>query len=272
MALVGGLWIAHLKTFECVKDDLRYDQPSVLFVVGGNDIPGRLPGACRTEAFLIRLHIVLPELPLRDVRKAELPVLFRLVNTSQETLALLFLREVEVELHDAGSVDMEMFLQIHDRMIPIAPDRLFAVRRIRDAFAAKNLGMHSNDQHFLIIGSIEDADPPAFRQIAGGAPKKVVLQFGGTWMFETEDLAALRIDAGHHVPDGAIFSGRIHRLKDQQDGVAVGCVMKLLQRTQLRNVLFQKLLILVLRLIDRLHYRGPLPKIDIVTFLYAEVL
>jgi hypothetical protein len=43
MALVGGLWIAHLKTFECVKDDLRYDQPSVLFVVGGNDIPGRLP-------------------------------------------------------------------------------------------------------------------------------------------------------------------------------------------------------------------------------------
>jgi len=49
-------------------------------------------------------------------------------------------------------------------------------------------------------------------------------------MFETENLAALRIDTGHHVPDGAIFSGRIHRLKDQQDGVAVGCIVKLLQR------------------------------------------
>jgi hypothetical protein len=48
--------------------------------------------------------------------------------------------------------------------------------------------------------------------------------------------------------------------------------VKTLQRTELRNVLFQNLLILVLRLIDRLHYRGPLPKIDFVTFLYAEVL
>jgi len=98
--------------------------------------------------------------------------------------------------------------------------------------------MHSNDQHFLIIRSIEDADPPRSAD-RGGAPEKVVLQFGGTRMFETEDLAALRIDAGHHMPDGAIFSGRIHRLKDQQDGVAVGCVVKTLQRTELRNVLFQ---------------------------------
>jgi hypothetical protein len=49
-------------------------------------------------------------------------------------------------------------------------------------------------------------------------------------MFETEYLAALRIDPGHHVPDGPIFSGGIHSLEDQQDGVAVGCVVKLLQR------------------------------------------
>jgi len=58
-------------------------------------------------------------------------------------------------------------------------------------------------------------------------------------MFKAEYLAALWIDSGHHVLDGAIFSGRIHRLKDQQDGIAVGCVEKLLLRTQLRNVLSQ---------------------------------
>jgi len=159
-AFVGRLWIAHLKTFECIKDDLGYDQPSVLFVVGRNDIPGRVPSARRTEAFLIRLHIVLPEFPLRDVRETELPVLFRLVDTRQETLALLFLREMEVDLHYASSVDMEMSLQIRDRTIPVVPNRLVVVR---DGFAVENLGMSSDDQHLLVIGSVEDADPPALR-------------------------------------------------------------------------------------------------------------
>ena len=88
--------------------------------------------------------------------------------------------------------------------------------------------MHADDQHFLVIGSVEDADPPAFRQIAGGAPEKIVFQFGGAGMFEAEHLAALRVDPGHHVLDGAVFSRRIHRLKDQQDGIAIGRVEKLL--------------------------------------------
>ena len=90
-------------------------------------------------------------------------------------------------------------------------------------------------------------------------------------MFEAEDLAALRIDTGHNVLDGPIFSGRIHSLKAQQDGVAVGCIVKLLQRAELCNVLLQQLLIVLLRLIHRLHFRRPLPKINFVTFLHAEV-
>ena len=91
--------------------------------------------------------------------------------------------------------------------------------------------MHADDQHLLVIGSVEDADPSAFRQIARRAPEKIVFQFGGAGMLEAEDLAALRVDPGHHMPDGTVFSGRIHRLKDQQDGVAIGCVEKLLLRT-----------------------------------------
>ena len=70
-----------------------------------------------------------------------------------------------------------------------------------------------------------------------------MLQLGGAGMLEAEDLAALRIDARHHMPDRAVLARRIHRLKDQQHRVAVGCVMKLLQRAQLRDVLRQDLLI-----------------------------
>ena len=76
---------------------------------------------------------------------------------------------------------------------------------------------------------------PAFRQIACGAPEKIVFQFGRAGMLEAEHLAALGVDAGHDVPDGAVFSRRIHRLKDQQDGIAIGRVEKLLLRTQLRQ-------------------------------------
>ena len=132
--------------------------------------------------------------------------------------------------------------------------------------------MHADDQHLLVIGSVEDADPPAFRQIARGAPEKIVFQFGGAGMFEAEHLAALGIDPGHHVPDGAVFSRRIHRLKDQQDGMAVGCVEKLLLRAQLRNVLFQKFLILLLRLVHGIDLRRPLLEIDLVSFAHAKIL
>ncbi len=79
----------------------------------------------------------------------------------------------------------------------------------------ENLRMDAGDQHLLVIRSIEDADPPALGQIARGTPQKIVLQLLRARMFEAEYLTALRIDAGHYVPDGAIFSGGIHRLKDQ---------------------------------------------------------
>jgi len=52
-------------------------------------------------------------------------------------------------------------------------------------------------------------------------------------MLEAEHLAALRIDAGHHVPDDSVLSGGIHRLKDQQHRITVGCILKLLLRTKL---------------------------------------
>ena len=89
--------------------------------------------------------------------------------------------------------------------------------------------MHAGDQHLLVIGAVEDADPPAFRQFTGGAPQKIVLQFGDAGMFEAEHLAALWVDSGHHVLDGPVLSRCIHPLKDQQHGISVRCPQKLLQ-------------------------------------------
>ena len=64
----------------------------------------------------------------------------------------------------------------------------------------------------------------------------------GARMFEAEHLAALRIDAGHHVPDGAVLAGGVHRLKNQQHRIAVGRVVQTLQRAQLLNLFFEEFL------------------------------
>ena len=52
----------------------------------------------------------------------------------------------------------------------------------------------------------------------------------GARVLEAEHLAALRVDAGHHMLDGAVLSRRIHRLKDEQHRIAVGRIMQFLLR------------------------------------------
>jgi len=69
--------------------------------------------------------------------------------------------------------------------------------------------MQANDQHFLVIGTIENSDLPALGKTACGAPEKIMFQLVGARLLETEDLAALRIDPGHDVSDGAVFAGSI---------------------------------------------------------------
>jgi len=96
--------------------------------------------------------------------------------------------------------------------------------------------MHPNNQHLFVVGTIEYADVTALGKPACRAPEKIMFQFVGARLFEAEDLAALRIDPGHNVPDGAVLAAGIHPLKNQQQRIAVGRVMKPLQQAQLFNV------------------------------------
>jgi hypothetical protein len=104
-------------------------------------------------------------------------------------------------------------------------------------------GCTRTNEHFFVVGTIEDADPSAFRKAACRAPEKIMFQFLGAWLFETKNFATFGIDSRHDVPDRAIFAGRVHALKNQQQCIAVGRVVKLLQGSQLSNMFFQKVLI-----------------------------
>jgi hypothetical protein len=52
--------------------------------------------------------------------------------------------------------------------------------------------------------------------------------------------------------------------------MAIGYVEKLLLRTKLRNVFFQKLIVLLFRLVRGIDLRRPFFEIDVVSFPYAS--
>ena len=67
-----------------------------------------------------------------------------------------------------------------------------------------------------------------------------MVEFLGRGLFEGVYLAALRIDAGHHVLDRAVFAGRIHRLQNQQHRPRIGRKQYLLGFGELRDVIRQE--------------------------------
>ncbi len=56
----------------------------------------------------------------------------------------------------------------------LLPDGFLVAQLFRKPLAAENLRMQANDQHFLVIATIKDADPSAFGKPASRAPEKIM--------------------------------------------------------------------------------------------------
>src|SRR5579872_5918870 len=76
--------------------------------------------------------------------------------------------------------------------------------------------VHANNEDFLIVGSIENPDPPTLGQALGVTPEKVMVEILRRRLLEREDLAALRIYSRHDVFDRSILAGRVHRLENEE--------------------------------------------------------
>ena len=120
--------------------------------------------------------------------------------------------------------------------------------------------MNSDDEYFLIVRAVENADPSALWKTLGRPPQEIMIQFLGAGMFETENLASLRIDARHHMLDGAVLAGSIHRLENHQDGVLVACVQHTLQRAEFLSVFLEQSPVMLLRAEEALHAGRPVPE------------
>jgi hypothetical protein len=132
LAFRGGLGICHFHFMERIQDNLGNSQAGVFLIVGGNDVPGRVMGACRAETGLIRLHVLLPIFPLMHVRQTEFPVLVGFIDALEEPLSLLFLREVKEKLDDPGAVTVEVLFQVPDGAIPLS-QMVFSLRNSSDS-------------------------------------------------------------------------------------------------------------------------------------------
>src|SRR6185503_14192299 len=115
----------------------------------------------------------------------------------------------------------QMCLEIDDGLKTFLPDCLGIQQCRWEIFVAQDLRMHSDDKYFFVVRPVENSNPAAFWKAPCRSPQEVVIQFLGAGVFETENLTSLRIDTGHHMPDGAVFPCGIHGLKNQQNRILV---------------------------------------------------
>ena len=88
--------------------------------------------------------------------------------------------------------------------------------------------MDAHHHHLFIIRAVENADVPAGWQADRRAPEEVMVEFVRARRLERVNLAALRIDAAHHVLDDAVLAGCVHALQHYEQRPLVLSVKALL--------------------------------------------
>jgi hypothetical protein len=67
------------------------------------------------------------------------------INAFDESPFLLILREVKEDFDDAGTVDVQMSLEICDRTISVVPQIFVVMWSVQELFADENIAMHAHD-------------------------------------------------------------------------------------------------------------------------------
>jgi hypothetical protein len=81
-----------------------------------------------------------------------------------------------------------------------------------------------------------------------------VIELFARWLLERAHIAALRIHAAHHVLDGAILPGCVHRLEHNEYGMRIAGPKQFLRLGQFQPIALQKI-------------RSPLPELVAGQFL-----
>ena len=137
-------------------------------------------------------------------------------------------RQVQEELPDDHAVAGEIPLEGVDVLEPFPPDSGGDERRWQ-TLPGEHLGMDPDDEHLLVVGAVEDADPAALGEATRRAPEEVVVELLVGGRLERVHLDALRIHPRHDVLDRAVLPGGVHALEDQEQRPAILGVELLLE-------------------------------------------
>ena len=154
---------------------------------------------------------------------------------------MLFLGEVKEKLADDDAVTREIALEVVYVLVAFFPN-MFGNETVGEFLRAKKCWMNANDEDFLVVRAVENANFAAFGNDFVVAPKIVVIQFFVTGRFEGVDIAALRIHARHDVLDDAIFSCGVHALKNEQKRPPVLRVKHFLEVAEAGDAVFEQVL------------------------------
>jgi hypothetical protein len=163
-------------------------------------------------------------------------MLLFVIEAGLEAPSLLVFGDVEIELEDEDVVVGEVAFELVD--VVEATVRDFAGDELVDA----------RGENVFVVGTVEDADHAARRDLGVDAPEEVVAGFEGGGHFEGGDVAALRINSGEDMADGAVFAGGVHALEDDEQGLGLAGVEEVLPVSELGAVFDQHRLGLLLRL------------------------
>src|SRR6185312_2342337 len=106
----------------------------------------------------------------------------------------------------------------------------------RARLAARDLAVDGRDEQVLIVRAVEYPDEALCRDFPVNAPQEVVQPLLRRRNLERRDVAPLRIDATHDVPDRAVLAARVDRLQDDEERLLALRVQPLLERIECRNV------------------------------------
>ena len=68
------------------------------------------------------------------------------------------------KLYDLRAIPVEMRFKIANGVITLLPDVPIVQQLIGDGLALKNFRVHTHDQHFFVIRTVENTDHSAFRE------------------------------------------------------------------------------------------------------------
>jgi hypothetical protein len=221
LALLGSdFGVGEVQGGESIDDGGCDDDAGEPFIIGGHDVPRGLFGGGVTDHLLVGCHVVVPEPAFTDVGGGELPVFGGIIQAFEEAAFLFLFGNMEEELTDDDSVAGEVAFEVADICEAVFPD-LRGDQLRGQLLAGQQFGVHTDDEGLFVVTAVEDADMAAVGQHLETTPQVIVIELLGGRRFEGMNVASLGVHAGHDVFDGAVFTGGVHGLEDQQHSPAV---------------------------------------------------